>query len=479
MRDDEIIDSLLKRVEFDYDPNNTAVSENTRYARKHFDDLMADRIFIKRKLTSNPNYQENLQHIWELPEHFYSTKGKLFSEYQRENLKSLLQDQLVVLKGSEEGKLLLNNIERTINGDYYRRNAPSFRIVITNKTNNRYNISNNRVLFNPWDTVVAHDENNRIKLFDLMPLIQGINSDKSLVKSEMGLSPAFLGVAHELIHYTDYSMLQRTLEGNRPGYKIHSSRLQSILPDEELGAFLEHKAIFDDHTFAISELKLRRSAQEPLRYLHTGYTEDMALYEPIETVIKKAIVFVPAKEKMEKSLALANYLSSLPIANESIISTDEIFSPAMKVRLASRNSIFEQAFNSHVRQSRQSFINKFLEYKLSPQRIDKLYQRYKQNTKLLSVLDKNYDFMIPQLESFGFTPPQLASAYIQSQHYLKRSFLSTLRYNLQAKLERNKKQLDILAKLRIPRGGELLYTPDVFYKIAGIPTPRRVREAPF
>lgn len=419
----QVIERLLNKMEINYNPHfMDRIDDNTQWARQNINNLLRERQTIKSHLGND--------------ERLESTTDPL-----RNNpllLKSLLKDQLEDIAKYDTGKQLLKEIEANLAIE--SRQTP-FKIRITNMEKTRYDLQSNQLTLNFWDAVAAKDStNNTLKFFNIEPLIHGqINiANEDFVESKNGLSPFFIGVFHELTHYNDAQ--KKSFERRDHRDTQHDfSRVFPILPNEPFGNFMEHRAIFDRSDGAISELRLRAQAKEPLKYLHSAYDEDMPIYEPFTTVIKKATRFVPKEQKINSAMDFARYLYRLPIKTN----ITEPYTPLMKTRLVTN---FRENFQRHAQQLNNEHVENFVEYQRSPERIKKINSNIQRRQRLLSYLDNHHFSSLEELREAGFSPSQIAIAYEQSNRN-KQQFINHLKRNLTRKLNQNEQKALNLHKM--------------------------------
>ena len=135
-----------------------------------------------------------------------------------------------------------------------------------------------------------------------------------------------------------------------PTYSESTSTFQDDL--------LEHKNIFSmDNDNDISELSLREAMGEPMRYIYQK--QGSTIYEPVETVLKKASKFAGNKDNArQRTRDLINKLNVTDTLDQNI--TPEY----MKMRFAPS---FQQALNKYATDSKnkkdiENYVNRLSQY---------------------------------------------------------------------------------------------------------------------
>jgi hypothetical protein len=242
----------------------------------------------------------------------YGSDNQDFTYNNRENLKSLLRGYLREIAKNEAGQQLLSQTaDLAIKSD---RTVRPFKIRISNYEEDEYNLNTNLLTLNPWNTIATRDQNNNVKLFSILPTIHGsvVAGTEELVESRDGLSPYFLTIAHELIHFKDVKgrcKVDPIPDYNQPPY----NRLSGIIKSQSGSnkhSYYEHRAVLDGDPLDISELNIRMQAREPLRYLYQ--CTEGNLYEPESYVMKYAAAFAPAGYTPYVFSRISAYLNKLP-----------------------------------------------------------------------------------------------------------------------------------------------------------------------
>jgi hypothetical protein len=399
--------------------------------------------------------------------------------------KRFLEEQLHEIANYETGRKLLLHVAELIEKEK-NDSSSTLKINITNKTSDAYNRENNTLSLNFWDKLTTRDrQTGKFRVFTAYPTIQGKTSlnhpdgfvEENLIESKLGLSPLFISVFHELNHYKDNKdgafkdrreQIARDAKEKRFSYEDPATRVRGIIDAmSEDTKFSEHKTIFDGSD--TSEFNLRLEANEPLRYLYQE-NDGKSLYEPVKTVIRHASSFKP-EQCFDISNKLWKYIDKLPNISIDLTKPDL---EHMKVRLINRlnnTREFQEVFN----QLMASNVAGIPIYQSLVRNRTSQARAVQVNDSIQKTCKKLQDLESSDWQSKNWSKSAIVSLHpdVKSKEHMR----TMLKRRLELRLGRRNNELDILKQLRIPRGSKFPYTPDVFYKIAGIPTPG-VQEAP-
>jgi hypothetical protein len=369
------IETLLARVTFNIDPSLVSGLDAPSTIKdgrdpSNFETLEKYYYHIKSKL-ADPNDQPKLERYTLVSG--VNGLGVLESKYEKNkyNLIPLLREHLNELARYEKGRQLLSKVA-SLAFDSNGTDSP-FRIRISNYKENRYKAATNVLTLNPWDTIATTcDTTGALRLFSIKPTIHGtatvLGVREDLAVSVNGLSPYFLTIAHELIHFKDvkeseYYKIDPIPDYNRPIYNRIARIINPRVLSEE-NIYYEHRAVFDGDPDDVSELSIRMEAGEPLRYLYQ-YPGGM-LYEPVSSVLKYASALTSVGNRSGLLGEMYNYLYRFP-KNLPIMYVD---TQHTKVRLASL-PIFMHYYRDSFNENPAS-ATEFVRRRTSPARIQKV-----------------------------------------------------------------------------------------------------------
>ena len=391
-----VIDLLLERV--DVDENGVSPKIVSDF------DTLVDEYNSLKKMHNNNDYQ---------PKKYTQTR----EEIKATEFKAILKKQLKKLAENELGQKFLCQIGELLNEDHklrikltnkgsseYNANSNtiiySFSNLIAAKCNNetdyftfkplikgRAKIGNEDVVkisngLSPFYFTIMHElghyrdyKNNSSKKkietsiekqkekIEIRKKRFSAKQEKSKQTTEQAIKPKIL--AQQPNKFTSPKKLSTEIEnindwGSKPELAPLDS-MKSVTHNSHAKLYddlLEHKNIFTmDNNKDISELSLRIAMGEPWRYLYQTQKQGTTIYEPIKTVLKKAVKFIDKEEQTKSESFVKKLIYQLKEDNKDL--EKNVDAEYMKIKFA---SYFPDAFENIDKKTRIDFIAHFQKY---------------------------------------------------------------------------------------------------------------------